>query len=85
MHVGLVRLQRELGGTFLFVTHDEVEAMTLADRVAVMRERSLQQFDRPETIYAEPANTFVARFVGSPQMNLLDGRVTRSGGGWGDV
>jgi ABC-type sugar transport system ATPase subunit len=55
MHVGLVRLQRELGGTFLFVTHDEVEAMTLADRVAVMREGSLQQFDRPETIYAEPA------------------------------
>jgi multiple sugar transport system ATP-binding protein len=78
MRVGLVRLQRELGGTFLFVTHDQVEAMTLADRVAVMKDGSLQQFDLPETIYAEPANTFVARFVGSPQMNLLEGRVTRS-------
>ena len=77
--VGLVRLQRELGGTFVFVTHDQVEAMTLADRVAVMKDGSLQQYAKPEVIYADPANTFVARFVGSPRMNLIEGRVTGAG------
>jgi multiple sugar transport system ATP-binding protein len=77
--VGLVRLQRELGGTFIFVTHDQVEAMTLADRVAVMKDGSLQQYAPPEVIYDDPANTFVAGFVGSPRMNLIEGRVNHDG------
>jgi multiple sugar transport system ATP-binding protein len=80
MRVGLVRLQREIAGTFLFVTHDQVEAMTLADRVAIMRDGALQQFDTPDAIYREPVNTFVAQFVGSPRMNLLTGRLVRHGG-----
>jgi len=71
----LKRLQYELGTTTLYVTHDQAEAMTLAHRVAVMDHGRLQQFDTPLNIYARPANRFVAGFLGSPNMNLLDGRL----------
>ena len=71
----LKRLQYELGTTTLYVTHDQAEAMTLAHRVAVMESGRLQQFDTPLNIYERPANKFVAGFMGSPSMNLLDGRV----------
>ncbi|HSB10798.1 MAG TPA: ABC transporter ATP-binding protein [Blastocatellia bacterium] len=71
----LKRLQRELGTTTIYVTHDQAEAMTLANRVAVMRSGKLQQFDTPMNIYNRPANRFVAEFVGSPGMNFIDGRV----------
>jgi len=71
----IARLQRELGVTTVYVTHDQVEAMTLGDRVAVMHEGEIQQIDTPLALYDRPANLFVAGFIGSPQMNLLDVRV----------
>jgi len=74
----LKRLQYELGTTTLYVTHDQAEAMTLAHRVAVMEHGQLQQFDTPMNIYARPANKFVAGFMGSPSMNLLDGRLDQA-------
>jgi multiple sugar transport system ATP-binding protein len=74
----LKRLQRELGTTTVYVTHDQAEAMTLAHRVAVMRAGKLQQFDTPLNIYNRPANRFVAEFVGSPSMNFIEGRIDRS-------
>jgi multiple sugar transport system ATP-binding protein len=70
----LKRLQHDLGTTTVYVTHDQAEAMTLAHRVAVMREGRLQQFDTPLNIYHRPANRFVAEFVGSPGMNFIAGR-----------
>jgi multiple sugar transport system ATP-binding protein len=73
----LKHLQHELGTTTIYVTHDQAEAMTLAHRVAVMREGKLQQVDTPLNIYNRPANRFVAEFVGSPGMNFLDGGVDR--------
>ncbi len=73
----LKHLQHELGTTTIYVTHDQAEAMTLAHRVAVMRSGRLQQFDTPLKIYNQPANRFVAEFVGSPGMNFLDGGVDR--------
>jgi multiple sugar transport system ATP-binding protein len=69
----IASLQRELGVTTVYVTHDQVEAMTMGDRVAVMNEGVLQQVDTPLALYDRPANLFVAGFIGSPQMNLLDG------------
>ena len=75
----IASLQRQLGTTTIYVTHDQIEAMTMGDRVAVMREGRLQQVDQPEVLYAEPANLFVAAFIGSPSMNLLEGTVTVDG------
>ncbi len=66
------RLQRELRVTSIFVTHDQEEAMVLSDRIAVMRRGVLQQLDAPMTVYRDPANLFVASFIGSPAMNMLD-------------
>jgi len=71
MRAELKRLQHELGIVTLYVTHDQAEAMTLAHRIAVMRDGVLQQFATPAEVYHRPANTFVATFVGSPSMNLL--------------
>ena len=71
----LKRLQHQLGTTTIYVTHDQAEAMTLASRVAVMRKGRLQQFDTPMNIYNQPANRFVAEFVGSPSMNFVEGRI----------
>jgi multiple sugar transport system ATP-binding protein len=73
MRVHLKHLHHELGVTTLYVTHDQIEAMTLADRVVVMSKARIQQVGTPEQIYNEPANLFVAGFVGSPSMNLLEG------------
>jgi multiple sugar transport system ATP-binding protein len=80
----LKRLQSELGVTTIYVTHDQAEAMTLADRVAIMRDGLLQQVGPPRTIYDRPANMFVARFLGSPGMNFLRGTVRSDRGvlGW---
>jgi multiple sugar transport system ATP-binding protein len=74
------RLQRQLGITTIYVTHDQVEAMTMSDRVAVMRGGRLQQFASPQEVYARPANAFVGGFIGSPAMNLLEGTLQRSNG-----
>jgi multiple sugar transport system ATP-binding protein len=76
----LKRLQHQLGTTTIYVTHDQAEAMTLASRVAVMRKGRLQQFDTPMNIYNQPANRFVAEFVGSPSMNFVEGRVDQASG-----
>ncbi|MEN3183492.1 MAG: ABC transporter ATP-binding protein [Atribacterota bacterium] len=73
MRVELKSLQKNLGATFFFVTHDHVEAMTLGDRVAVLHQGVLQQVGTPEEVYDYPANVFVARFVGNPEINLLEG------------
>ncbi|AEG34429.1 Glycerol-3-phosphate-transporting ATPase (plasmid) [Thermus thermophilus SG0.5JP17-16] len=70
------RLQLDLGITTLLVTHDQGEALAMADRVAVLAEGVLQQYDTPETLYHRPANTFVAHFIGDPPMNLYRGRFT---------
>ena len=69
-------LSHELGVTTIYVTHDQIEAMTLADRVVVMNKGVVQQVGTPTDIYDRPANTFVAGFIGTPAMNLLDGRIT---------
>jgi len=74
----LKRLQHELGTTTVYVTHDQAEAMTLAHRVAVMRGGLLQQFDTPMNIYTQPANRFVAEFVGTPGMNFIEGQIDQS-------
>jgi multiple sugar transport system ATP-binding protein len=76
MRVELKRLQRELNVTTLYVTHDQVEAMTMADLVAVMRDGRLQQLAAPKELYRRPANLFVARFCGAPPMNVLTGELT---------
>jgi multiple sugar transport system ATP-binding protein len=75
MRAEIKRLQRELGATTLYVTHDQVEAMTMADNVAVMSRGRLQQLASPAELYARPANLFVAGFCGSPPMNVLAGAV----------
>ncbi len=77
----IASLQRRLGITTLYVTHDQVEAMTLGDRVAVLHAGRLQQVDTPQALYKRPANTFVARFIGSPGMNILPGRLRRTDSG----
>src|SRR6266576_3118588 len=76
MRLEIKRLQQDLGTTTLYVTHDQVEAMTMADRIAVLKDGLLQQLAPPLELYSRPANTFVARFVGSPPMNILAGSVS---------
>jgi multiple sugar transport system ATP-binding protein len=76
----LKRFQRELATTTIYVTHDQAEAMTLADRVAIMDRGVLQQVGPPREVYAKPASVFVAGFLGSPPMNLLNTRVTSVAG-----
>lgn len=77
----LIRLHRSLGVTTIYVTHDQVEAMTMGQRIAVMKDGLLQQCDTPETVYNRPANKFVAGFIGSPPMNFLEGSIEKSGEG----
>src|SRR4051795_6975628 len=73
MRTEVARIQRRLGTTMVYVTHDQTEAMTLGDRVAVMRAGIIQQVDSPATLYEDPINLFVAGFIGSPSMNFLPG------------
>jgi multiple sugar transport system ATP-binding protein len=74
-------LHQRLGSTIVYVTHDQIEAITLATRIAVVRQGVLQQFADPETVYNRPANLFVARFMGAPPMNMLSARLEASSGG----
>ena len=75
MRADIAEIQERLGVTTVYVTHDQVEAMTMADRVAVMRKGTLQQVDHPQAIYDRPVNLFVAAFIGSPPMNLVEARL----------
>jgi multiple sugar transport system ATP-binding protein len=79
MRTELQRIHRQFPVTTIYVTHDQVEAMTMADRVALMHEGSLQQIATPEALYEEPGNAFVAGFIGSPKINLVPGRVRTDG------
>lgn len=76
MRLEIKRIHADLGNTVVYVTHDQVEAMTMATRIAVMNDGVIQQVATPDEIYAKPANTFVASFIGSPPMNLLDAEVS---------
>jgi multiple sugar transport system ATP-binding protein len=76
----LIQLHRRLGRTMIYVTHDQLEAMTMSTRIAVLSQGRLQQVGTPDEIYYKPANRFVAGFVGSPAMNFLDGALTQDGG-----
>jgi ABC-type sugar transport system ATPase subunit len=80
MRAEIQKLQRTLGVTTIYVTHDQTEAMTMGDRIAVMRGGTLQQVDAPEQVYRRPVNRFVAGFIGSPAMNMVNARLTRDSG-----
>jgi multiple sugar transport system ATP-binding protein len=80
MRAEIAKLQSDLGVTTVYVTHDQVEAMTMGDRVAVMRKGELQQVDEPQTLYDRPVNLFVGGFIGSPAMNMLDATIQPSNG-----
>ena len=79
MRADISKLQRDLGTTTVYVTHDQVEAMTMGDRVAVMNQGVLQQVDTPQRLYDQPANLFVAGFIGTPPMNLIEADVSVDG------
>jgi multiple sugar transport system ATP-binding protein len=83
MRAEIAKLQSDLGVTTIYVTHDQIEAMTMGDRVAVMRKGELQQVDDPQTLYDRPVNLFVGGFIGSPAMNMLDAEIVSSNGGIG--
>jgi multiple sugar transport system ATP-binding protein len=82
LRVEIKRLHAQLNATMIYVTHDQIEALTLADRIAVMRDRRIQQIGTPQEVYQRPANRFVATFVGSPAMSFLSGRLARADGAW---
>ena len=78
----LIQLHARLGITTMYVTHDQVEAMTMGHRIAVMSDGVLQQIGTPQDVYRRPANVFVATFLGAPPMNLIDGALESVDGGW---
>jgi multiple sugar transport system ATP-binding protein len=82
MRVEIARLHQQLGATMVYVTHDQVEAMTLADRIVVLGPSGVQQIGAPMHLYDQPANVFVAGFIGSPRMNMLPGRIDAAGQLW---
>ena len=79
MRSEIVKLHNALGSTTIYVTHDQTEAMTMATRIVVMNKGHVQQIDEPKVIYDHPANTFVATFIGSPAMNIVEGTYTKKG------
>jgi multiple sugar transport system ATP-binding protein len=81
MRAELIELHRRIGKTMVYVTHDQLEAMTMSDRIAVMHDGMLQQFGAPKEVYETPANLFVASFIGSPGMNLVKGELRAAGSG----
>ncbi len=81
MRSEIARIQHDLGVTTIYVTHDQTEAMTMGDRVAVLRKGRLQQVDSPQSLYEHPVNLFVAGFIGSPAMNLFDATLAEDGSG----
>ena len=81
LRVEIKQLHLEIGNTMIYVTHDQVEALTLADRIAIMKAGAIEQLATPHDIYHHPANLFVAGFIGTPAMNMIDGHVGRRGHG----
>ena len=82
MRTELIRLHKRLGTTFVYVTHDQTEAMTMGDRIVVMKDGFIQQVDTPQQLFEKPNNLFVAGFIGSPQMNFIPGVLGKDGGGF---
>lgn len=82
MRAELIKLRHEIKGTFIYVTHDQTEAMTLGDRIVVMKDGVVQQIATPQEVFNHPANIFVAGFIGVPQMNFFDAQLVRSGNGF---
>jgi multiple sugar transport system ATP-binding protein len=80
MRTEIKRLHRQLDATMVYVTHDQIEAMTMGDRIVVMKDGIIQQFDTPMNLFNNPANQFVAGFIGSPSMNFLEGEIVRDNG-----
>ena len=80
MRTEIAKLHKRLGTTFIYVTHDQTEAMTMGDRIVVMKDGFVQQIDTPQNLYLNPVNKFVATFLGSPQMNLIDSVLKNEGG-----
>ncbi len=80
MRAEIIKLHQQVGGTFVYVTHDQIEAMTMGTRIALMRDGVVQQLGTPRDIYADPVNTYVARFIGTPPMNLLTAELDGRGG-----
>ena len=81
MRTEIKQLHDRIGSTIVYVTHDQIEAMTMASRIAVMNRGEIQQFAEPDAVYNKPANLFVARFLGTPPMNTLKARLVRDGDG----
>ena len=79
MRTELTRMHQKLGTTFIYVTHDQTEAMTMGTRIVVMKDGLIQQCDAPQVLYEKPCNMFVAGFIGSPQMNFIEGKVVKDG------
>ena len=79
MRLEIKKLHQRVGNTIIFVTHDQIEAMTLADRIVIMKDGHIQQVGTPADVYHKPANTFVAQFIGAPSMNMLPGRANGQG------
>lgn len=77
MRTEISKLHKRLGTTFIYVTHDQTEAMTMGDRIVVMKDGFVQQVDTPQNLYDFPVNEFVAGFMGSPQMNFIDATVNQ--------
>ncbi len=82
MRTELSKLHQRLGTTFIYVTHDQTEAMTMGDRIVVMKDGVIQQIDNPTNLYDRPCNLFVAGFIGSPQMNFIDAKLVKKDGRW---
>jgi len=81
MRIEIARLHASLGNTMIYVTHDQLEAMTLADRIVVLRQGRIEQVGAPLTLYHDPDNLFVAGFIGSPKMNFLQAKISATGRG----
>ena len=82
MRAEIIKLREKIDTTFVYVTHDQVEAMTLGDRIVIMRDGFIQQIGTPQEVFNHPANIFVAGFIGVPQMNFFDAQLVRSGNGF---
>ena len=82
MRAEIIKLREKIDTTFIYVTHDQVEAMTLGDRIVIMRDGFIQQIGTPQEVFNHPANIFVAGFIGVPQMNFFDAQLVRSGNGF---